>query len=66
LINVNELCKAVAGSIAEVLNAATDVEGGLSALEPLGTCEGNTLDGLIENEFSLTIPASGMLQVSHK
>jgi hypothetical protein len=49
-----------------VVNGTTDVEGGLSALEPLGTCEGNALDGLIENEFSLTTLNSGhTLQLSH-
>jgi len=67
LITVNELCEAVAGTLAEVFNGATDVEGGLSAAEPLGTCEGNLADGLIENEFSLTQPQNGVgtLQLSH-
>jgi len=67
LITVNELCSFVAGTLMEVVNGVTDVEGGLTAFEPLGTCEGNLADGLNEDEFSLTTlqNGGGTLQLSH-
>jgi len=48
LVNVEELCEAVAGTFGEVSNAMTDVEP-LGSLTPESTCNGNAEDGEIEN-----------------
>jgi len=46
--SVNELCETVTGTMGELSNAATDVET-LGLVSPDATCNGNLLEGLIEN-----------------
>ena len=65
-VNVEELCESVEGTFGEVSNATADVEG-LNALSPLATCNGNTLDGKIENNaehIALIALLTGTLSVS--
>jgi hypothetical protein len=64
--SITELCEAVAGTFGELSNAATDVEG-LGALSPESTCNGDTEEGLIENnsaDVGLIALLEGTLQVS--
>jgi hypothetical protein len=62
--SIEELCVAAANTFGEVINGTTDVEA-LKSAEPNGTCNGNTLDGSITVDTSLTSLLAGTLTVSN-
>jgi hypothetical protein len=61
--SINELCVAAAGTMGEVKNVAGGVEA-VGSTEPLGTCNGNTEDGLITAEPNLLTVTGETLSVS--